>query len=67
MLTVAAIMKLRGYPNDQSNARSWLERFERMRAAGGFRPISIGCDARELMERCELPADAILIAAANED
>ena len=66
MLTVAAIMKLRGYPNDQANTRAWLYQFERMRAAGGFRPITIHVDVRALMDAGELPADALLEAANDE-
>lgn len=67
MITVVQSMKLRAFPNDQSNSRAWLERFERMRAAGGFRPTSIHADMADIVRACELPADALLLVAANDE
>lgn len=67
MLTLVQSIKLRAFPNDQSNSRAWLEQFERMRAAGGFRPTSMHASSADLIKACELPADAVMLAAANDD
>lgn len=62
-------------PFDPRSARAqrdrhlfWLEKFERMRAHGGWRPISIHADAETALRLGEFCADEVLrVGAANDD
>lgn len=62
-------------PLDPRSARAqrdrhlyWLERFERMRAHAGWRPISCHADADTVLRLGEFTADeALRVGAANDD
>jgi hypothetical protein len=67
MITLVQHVKLARFPNDQANGRAWLEQFERMRANMGWRQTTIHLDAHDVISGSDLPADALLRVAANDD